>query len=157
LTIIAPDSRMSPAISLLPPLKPHQLAKIMIGRSMDNLGHLERQDREENLTYWESQRFSSRHSRQQCKNSTKHLITYQPGKEQAALSSAFHDSVAVSLEHAPIFSVVCLTLFRNDDNPLYVAGATGTMPNVIVAIGAINHSTLDGWQHNSCCNCGLSP
>jgi minor extracellular serine protease Vpr len=34
----------------------------------------------------------------------------------AALSSAYHDFVAVSLEHAPIFGVVYTTSFDNDGN-----------------------------------------
>jgi hypothetical protein len=74
-----------------------------------------------------------------------------PWKEQVAFSSVYHNFVAVSLEHAPIFGVVCLTLFGTDDNLFYVAGAIGTTLNVIAA-GDVNHPTPDGMLHNSCCD-----
>jgi hypothetical protein len=61
----------------------------------------------------------------------------------ATFSSACHDFVVVSLEHAPIFGVVYTTSFGNDGNLPYVAGAIGTTPNVI-AVGAVNHPTLGG-------------
>jgi hypothetical protein len=64
----------------------------------------------------------------------------------AAFSSAYHDFVAVSLEHAHSLGVVCVTSFGNDGNLPYVAGAIGTTPNVI-AVGAVNHPTLDGPLH----------